>query len=584
MFCPECGYKINENDSFCFACGSMLKKSVGDGRYEIIKILGKGGMGQVLLAHDSKMETDIVLKQLIPPKDDDAMKFEYLEKRMKEEAKLLYRLNYNGLPKVMDCFSENGNFFLVMQYIEGKDLSKVLSEQPEGKIELSQCIPWMDRLLDILGFLHGHEPPIIHRDIKPQNIMIDKSDILYLVDFGIAMQMGKRQEYTRIGTCDYASPENFTGKYDKTSDIYSLGATFYRLITGLAPADRIHPESFPPIREYLPDCPEKLQEIFDKMTAFNKADRFNDCMEIRQELRSDKTLAGFLANEVFPLSAPVIDEKISADDVEKETVPPVSETVPEAQPAEQVKEKEETDKQVGKPETGDIESKSEDVESKQEKKEENISGGEGFLSDKILNLIVIFLAIAFFSTIAVMMYLQVPLPFVKQQEKQYTVTAVTGKMDNISHLRKLAGAKKLKYKIIRKINYKIKDRKYRVLACFVSRPTAMVAYKYWVEKGFRVSIGERPDLGIFLDAEDDFFTHREEAEKRAEATNKELEGQYVSVMEIPEKIPVISFHFIVPGLESKRASTIIKKEFSKFAEKVEITDANEQEGQSDEVY
>lgn len=566
MFCPECGYKNDDNASFCFACGSMLKKSVGDGRYSILKILGKGGMGQVILAHDNKMDTDIVLKQLILPKentgDADGLKKEYLENRMREEAKLLYRLNYAGLPKVMDFFADNGNYFLTMQFIKGKNLAQILMEQADGRIELSRCVRWLDRLLDILDFIHGNVPPIIHRDIKPQNIMLDDSGILYLVDFGLAITVEMKREYTRVGTYDYASPEHYNGTFDLTSDIYSLGATFYHLITGLSPRERVHPGSFPPVRIFVPDCPEKLQEIFDKMLSFSKESRYKSCLEIRKEMRKDPILAGFLTESILLKTM-----QTDAPGMEIKTVVPERDTEQDLQTDKIIKVKVLSDAAPG--------SSSPEVITGEKTAENRDTGITGFLHSKGalagISILVIILAI-----IASLMKTGVlPNPFSRSELKTtYTVKVIVPKMETLESVKKTLDSKHLKYFQIRRRDFEQKGKKLMVLAYFDSRSAAATACKYLKENGQQVSLNENPDQGIFI-FYDGIVSNKSEGEKLAKEINKISEAEIFFVEEIPIKSPIIRYELIIPGITSKKLADEVKEDLSRYSQEIEIKEVED---------
>lgn len=574
MFCPECGYKNDENSSFCFACGSMLRKSVGDGRYSILKVLGKGGMGQVMLAHDNKMDSDIVLKQLIPPKestgDGENLKIEYLENRMREEAKLLYRLNHGGLPNVMDFFTENGNYFLTMQFIKGKDLAQILSEQPDGKIDLPRCIRWMDRLLDILYFIHSNDPPVIHRDIKPRNIMLDETGTLYLVDFGLAITMEMKREYTRVGTYDYASPEHYTGAFELTSDIYSLGSTFYHLITGVSPRDRVHPGSFPPVNKSVPDCPEKLQEIFDKMLSFSKENRYKNCLEIRKELRKDPVLADFLAESsllntartVLPggeIKTEVYDSK-TEQDLSKDKIPQIkilSDIPPDSS----------LPGIVPKKATGSTED----------------SGFTGFLSTKPalagISILVIILAII----ASLLKSGFIPNPFFRNDNKTtYTINVIVPKMETVELMKKTLDPRHLKYYQIRRRDFERKGTRLMVLSYFDSRSAAATAYKYLKDNGMSVALNENPDQGIFI-FYDGIVGDRNEGERIAKEFNDKAESKIFSAEEIPLKFPVIRYELIIPGLTSKKLADELQQDLSRYSHEIEINEIEHQEAKGNET-
>jgi len=264
-------------------------KTLRRGRYKVIKELGKGGMGKVYLVEDTLMKCKIVIKELLPFYTTQDEK-KYAEKRFMEEARLLFNLKLNNLPKVADCFMENDSLFLIMEYVEGKNLEKITEERSNNQITVDECLKWMTVILEILKYLQNHKPPIIHRDIKPENIMMTKNEDIYLVDFGIARNIGVgTTTYTTAGTPYFASPEHFTGKHSISSDIYSLGAPSSRKMF-----------TFPPLSKYRNDVPEGLQKIVDTMLANKKEFRYQTAEEVLDDLND---IANKEENQFFPLSA-----------------------------------------------------------------------------------------------------------------------------------------------------------------------------------------------------------------------------------------------------------------------------------------
>lgn len=319
MICSDCGHNNVETSTFCVICGTQLIKAdvfragdyskkpvekkeqgvvfpgtglkeetrdgqaIQDGRYVLIEKLGEGGMGRIYLAKDTKMDSKVVIKELLPIFITHAER-EYLEKRFREEAKILFRLDYRGLPKVIDFFCEDKKMYIVMQYIEGENLMQVVKKRPNQVITTDECLQWITRLLDIVDYLHSQEPPIIHRDIKPKNIMINNRGELYLVDFGLARTLSSMTKTnTSVGTFGYSSPEHYSGKFELSSDIYSLGATFHHLLSGDDPQHRDTFE-YPPLSKYIPDFPPGLQKIFDRMLNMKKSGRFPTIKDLKAAL------------------------------------------------------------------------------------------------------------------------------------------------------------------------------------------------------------------------------------------------------------------------------------------------------------
>lgn len=333
MFCPDCGSKIDEDGKECRFCnkdlppqdkhkiepgdfpvedfnttGSTMEPdyseplnedslitdeqesffmlypiplSVRQGRYSIVRQLGAGGMARVFLAKDALMNYPVVLKEM-PPLFITREQEDYMKKRFRKEAQLLYRLRHKNLPRVTEYFIEGGSMFLVMDYIDGEDLEKLASKLPGKRITVEQCVKWMNEVLHILEYLHNQDPPIIHRDVKPSNIMLTKEGEIFLVDFGTARASGSLT-FTRVGTPGYASMEHFTGKFCPSSDLYSLGASFHFLLSGDDPANR-EDFDFPPLSLYRDDIPNVLQQILEKMLQLKKEDRYQSAEEVLSDL------------------------------------------------------------------------------------------------------------------------------------------------------------------------------------------------------------------------------------------------------------------------------------------------------------
>ncbi len=308
MKCPQCGLENRDTAQFCLGCGRRLqggdadtaravkqpkprkvirrKKSAGPqtiqkGRYLVIQKLGSGGMSRVYLARDTKMDCNVVIKEMFPPKTYPEKKAYFL-KKFKNEAKLLYRLRHPGIPRVTDYFAETDNYYMVMEYIEGENIDAILKNRPNHQISAEEFFDWMGKILDIIRFLHNQKPPIFHRDIKPANFMLDNRGNVFLVDFGVAKVIAMEEAHTRIGTIGYASPEHFTGKFIKSSDLFSLGASFHFLLSGDDPRYRL-PFDFPPLSVYRKDLPEGIVEIVGKMLEKEPKNRFPSVEHLKKD-------------------------------------------------------------------------------------------------------------------------------------------------------------------------------------------------------------------------------------------------------------------------------------------------------------
>lgn len=216
----------------------LFPETILQGRYRIIRQLGQGGMGAVYEAVDERLDTTVALKETL-------FADERLRKQFEREARLLARMHHPALPRVSDHFSEGDGQFLVMQFIAGEDLAEMMKVK-QGAFPPDQVLTWGDQLLDALDYLHTQDPPIIHRDIKPQNLKITSRGQIILLDFGLAK--GQAVGMTAVTTSasifgytpNYAPLEQIQGLgTDVRSDIYSLSATLYHLMTGVKPPDAL---------------------------------------------------------------------------------------------------------------------------------------------------------------------------------------------------------------------------------------------------------------------------------------------------------------------------------------------------------
>ena len=277
------------------ATGTILQN-----RYEIIKPIGQGGMGAVYLARDQRLGNTVALKETFFL---DTLLLAAFER----EARLLAGLRHAALPKVIDHFGDTDGQFLVMEYIPGEDLQELL-QVGASPPPLDEVLEWADQLLDALGYLHSQQPPVIHRDIKPQNLKLTSRNQIVLLDFGLAK--GTALELTSAVsnssifgyTPSYAPLEQAQGAgTDPQSDIYSLAATLYHLITGRKPIDSVaratcvlngQPDPLSPAIEVNPRIPAGLNEVIMKSMALKKGDRPSSADEMRRMLRDSTRPVG----------------------------------------------------------------------------------------------------------------------------------------------------------------------------------------------------------------------------------------------------------------------------------------------------
>jgi serine/threonine protein kinase len=247
-------------------------------RYLIEKQIGAGGMGAVYLAVDQRFESYVAIKETFYKDDELGDAFE-------REARLLNSLHHPNLPHVSDYFTEGGGHFLVMQFIEGEDLFEILKRG--GSFPQENVLRWTNSLLDALDYLHSQEPPVIHRDIKPQNLKITTRGDIILLDFGLA-KLNSDDTQAQLSVFGYSrkySPlEQIQGTgTDARSDIFALGATVYHLLTGKPPIDVLarasaivagNPDPLVPVNEINEEIPAAVSNILNTALALNAAARF----------------------------------------------------------------------------------------------------------------------------------------------------------------------------------------------------------------------------------------------------------------------------------------------------------------------
>ncbi|PNV78671.1 MAG: protein kinase [Dictyoglomus turgidum] len=259
-------------------------------RYKILKKLGSGGMASVYLALDRKTEKEVAIKILHPQYAEDK---EVLE-RFYREIEICKVLDHPYIVKILDHGKENDYVFMVMEFVNGKDLKKIIEESK--RIPVSMAVEIVKKVAEALSYANSKN--IVHRDIKPQNIMITKDGKVKLMDFGIA-RIGGLSTLTQtgmfMGTPQYASPEQLEGKkVDVRSDIFSLGIVFYEMLTGILPYSeettislmlKRYQEDLPDVRTINPEVPEGIAKIIEKMTARFPEFRYQTLEELLEDLK-----------------------------------------------------------------------------------------------------------------------------------------------------------------------------------------------------------------------------------------------------------------------------------------------------------
>ena len=259
------------------------------GRYEIVKTIGEGGMANVYMAKDTILDRKVAIKVLRGDLSGD----DKFIRRFQREALSVSNLSHQNIVEVYDVGEENGQHYIVMEYIDGKTLKQLL--QKRGSLTLSEVMDIMNQLTD--GLTHAHGAYIIHRDIKPQNIMIQDDGLIKITDFGIAMALNATQltqTNSVMGSVHYLPPEQANGKGSTIkSDVYSLGILMYELLTGNVPfkgdnaveiALKHMKEKIPSIRRQNPTIPQSVENIVLRATAKNPKNRYESIHEMHEEI------------------------------------------------------------------------------------------------------------------------------------------------------------------------------------------------------------------------------------------------------------------------------------------------------------
>ncbi|HPZ08678.1 MAG TPA: serine/threonine-protein kinase [Candidatus Eremiobacteraeota bacterium] len=272
LYCSMCHTSNSEILKYCKNCGEPLKnkhtkaerleKLLVD-RYRVMSPLKIGAMSGVYLAKDIRLNSLCAVKELyikLFPDDDRDLTIQ----NFKSEAELLANLRHPSLPRVIDYFYEEGKYYLVMDYISGCDLFTILEKDGIPWLSQEVVLPWGIEICDVLIYLHNQSPPVIYRDLKPSNIMIRKNDQkLMLVDFGLAQMFHFKPASNEkaLGTQGYAPPEQYAGREEPRSDLYSLGVTLHHLLSGTPPET---PFKFQSLREINKDISPEIDKIIMK--------------------------------------------------------------------------------------------------------------------------------------------------------------------------------------------------------------------------------------------------------------------------------------------------------------------------------
>lgn len=286
---------IGENDTDGKKSAKLKPLEEGtvlNGRYEIIRKIGGGGMGAVYLASDNNLGGVLrAVKEMVQSYIEETQQDKAIND-FKRESMILSTLDHPAIPTIYDYFydEKESRFYLVMKYISGGDLSGKLRSTPEGKIDEKTITEWAIQVADVLNYLHTLPNTIVYRDLKPSNVMIDgNSGRIMLIDFGIARAVNKEEKgVTAVGTMGYAPPELFSGNVEPRSDIYSLGSTMFHLLTGADPQSNplliFDFQKNPRPRQINPQLSDQMERILMRSVEYNSSARFTNAAEFKQVL------------------------------------------------------------------------------------------------------------------------------------------------------------------------------------------------------------------------------------------------------------------------------------------------------------
>ena len=305
LSCPSCGTANSPQARFCMNCAAPLRavtpaagfqtgmlppQSVLMNRYIILKTIGRGGMGAVYETADQRIHgKKWAVKELSDAGLPSPQEKANAVAAFRQEAQMLAALSHPNLPVVSDFFSEGGKHYLVMEFVEGETLEDLLAAS-SGFLPEPLVTGWIGQICDVFVFLHSRRPPVVFRDLKPSNVMIDNDGRIKLIDFGIArfFKAGKASDTQAMGTPGYAAPEQFgTGQTDARSDVYSLGVLLHQLLTRYEPWST--PFNLPPPRNINPAISPAAEAVIHKATQGSPVDRFQTVADLRQALLNPLT-------------------------------------------------------------------------------------------------------------------------------------------------------------------------------------------------------------------------------------------------------------------------------------------------------
>jgi serine/threonine protein kinase len=288
----------------------LPENAVLQGRYQITRLIGQGGMGAIYLADDLRFARRVaVIKEMLDHFSDPEQR-RIATSNFDREAEMLANLKHPGIPEVYDRFTEGNRHYLVMEYIDGADLEQGLIARDNQPYEEGQVIDWAIQICEILAYMHEQDPPIVYRDMKPANLILNKKGRIYVVDFGIARHFNPTKKGTMIGTQGYAPPEQYRGQVEPRSDLYALAATLHHLLTGRDPQGEA-PFSFAPLRDENPKISLQLEKLVSRCLSMEPESRFKNAHDMIEALEKIKIRRSQNGSGHMPSTTPVQSRGIS---------------------------------------------------------------------------------------------------------------------------------------------------------------------------------------------------------------------------------------------------------------------------------
>jgi len=294
-YCPNCGMVSaaappmvpsgagrNAAPMTLLPAGTLL-----DNRYEVVRPLARGGMSVVYEGWDHRLSNRRCAIKVLNDAGLGPVEQQEARAWFAREGQVLSCLRHPAILDPRDYFADRGRHCLVLEYVDGATLESVLASRGSPGLPPREVLAWGEALCDVLTYLHSQRPPLIFRDVKPDNIMVEGSGALKLIDFGIARSLDQgavpAPVYTSIGTPGYSPPEQYQGLLEPRSDVYALGATLHHLLSGRDPR-QCQPFTYPPLGSLVPGLHPTVEVVVARAVTFRLEDRFDTMDDLRRAL------------------------------------------------------------------------------------------------------------------------------------------------------------------------------------------------------------------------------------------------------------------------------------------------------------